>query len=256
MQEANTGSGSFGEYNTNASQANAWTLTPSWSQPNSNLSAFAPQAPSQNTSILWAVVSPGNAVEWKASLSASNTAVTPKIQAETPGAGSYAVEIYAENAPTPPTITAQATYLTTMPKFTWTDTSGYTQAGYEVLLGKQAGDSGGTWNWSSGTQVGNQTSLIVPEGAFWRSGDYRFTIQLILFDSLWCPDSSSVQSFSITGIESPQVTELAAPAGQYTLPFHNAGDDCIGSTQDDGRRKGWHHGRHNWTREHVAERDR
>ena len=40
-----------------------------------------------------------------------------------------------------------------------------------------------------------------------------------MFDNLWCPDSSSVQNFSIAAIESPNVSELAAPVGSYTLPF-------------------------------------
>ena len=220
LQEANTGSGAFGEYNTNANQPNAWTLTPSWSTPDSNLSDFEPQTPSQSTANLWATVSPGTNVEWQATLATTNTAVTPKIQAQSPGSGNYAVEIYAENTPTPPVVTVQGTYLTTMPQFTWADPNGYTQAGYEILLNKQAGDSGGQWSWSSNVQAGTQASLTVPyEGVFWGSGDYRFTVQIILFDNLWCPDSSSVQNFSISAIESPNVSELLAPAGQYTLPF-------------------------------------
>jgi hypothetical protein len=220
LQEANTGSGSFGEYNTVAQQTNAWTLTPSWSTPDSNLSDFKPQTPSQSTANLWATVSPGTSVEWQATLVTTNNAVTPKIQAQSPGAGNYAVEIYTENAPTPPAVTVQGTYLTTMPQFTWADPNGFTQAGYEVLLNKQAGDSGTTWSWSSNVQAGTQLSLTIPsEGVFWGSGDYRFTVQIILFDNLWCPDSSSVQNFSISAIESPNVSELLAPAGQFTLPF-------------------------------------
>ena len=220
VQEANTGSGAFGEYNTNANQPNAWTLAPSWSTPDSNLADFEPQTPSQSTANLWATVSSGTSVEWQATLATTNNAVTPKIQAQSPGSGNYAVEIYAENAPTPPVVTIQGTYLTTMPQFTWADPVGFTQAGYEILLNKQAGDSGTTWSWSSNVQAGNQLSLTIPfEGVFWGSGDYRFTVQVILFDTLWCPDGSSVQNFSISGIESPNVSELVAPPRQYTLPF-------------------------------------
>jgi hypothetical protein len=220
LQEANTGSRSFGEYNTVAQQPNAWTLTPSWSTPDSNLADFEPQTPSKTTANLWATVSSGTSVVWEATMATTNNAVTPKIQAQSPGAGNYAVEIYTENTPTPPVVTVQGTYLTTMPQFTWADPNGFTQAGYEVLLNKQAGDSGATWSWSSNVQAGTQASLTVPyEGVFWGSGDYRFTVQVILFDTLWCPDSSSVQNFSISAIESPNVSELLAPAGQYTLPF-------------------------------------
>jgi hypothetical protein len=220
MQEyADSGGNTHGEYNTNAAQPNAWTLPVVWSQPGSILSC-EPQAPSQSTAFLWANVAQGISVEWQATLVTTNTSVTPKIQNPSPGSGNYAVEIYAENAPAPPTVTVQGMYLTTMPQFTWTNANGFSQVGYDVLLNKQAGDSGGSWNWSSNVQLGSQATFTVPyEGVFWGSGDYRFTVQVILFDNLWCPDSSSVQNFSVAAIESPDVSELAAPAGQYTLPY-------------------------------------
>ncbi len=89
-------------------------------------------------------------------------------------------------------------------------------------MSKQAGDSGGQWSWSSNVQTGTQTSFTVPcEGVFWGSGDYRFTVQIILYDNYWCPDSSPAQPFSIAGIESPQITELAAPATGQTAPPPN-----------------------------------
>jgi hypothetical protein len=134
------------------------------------------------------------------------------------------VEIYAESTPAPPTLTALTTYQTTMPQFTWTYPSGYTPLGYEVLLGYQPGDTTKP-GWPSKTgainqaQTGTATSLIVPQGFFWGSGDYRFTVQVVVFDNYWCPDPSAVQNFSIAGIEAPAVSELAAPAGTYTLPF-------------------------------------
>jgi hypothetical protein len=107
-----------------------------------------------------------------------------------------------------------------MPQFTWADANGFSQAGYEVLLNKQAGDTGAAWSWSSNVQAGSQASFTLPyEGVFWGSGDYRFTVQIIVFDNLWYPSSSSVQNFSIAAIESPNVSELVAPEGSYTLPF-------------------------------------
>jgi hypothetical protein len=222
MQEyANSGGNAYGEYNNNAAQPSAWTLPVVWSQPGS-VSSYNPQTPSQSTAFLWANVVQGSNVEWQATLATTNTAVTPKIQSPSPGAGHYAVEIYAESAPAPPTMAVQGTYLTTMPQFTWTVPNGFTEAGYEVLLNKQAGDSGGQWSWSSNAQTGTQQSFTIPyEGVFWGSGDYRFTAQVILFDNLWCPDSSPAQPFSIAGIESPQVTELAAPATGQTAPPPN-----------------------------------
>ncbi len=121
MQEyANSGGNAYGEYNNNAAQPSAWTLPVIWSQPGS-VSSYNPQTPSQNTAFLWAIVAQGTSVEWQATLATTNTAVTPKIQNPSPGAGHYAVEIYAESTPAPPTVTVQATYLTTMPQFTWTD---------------------------------------------------------------------------------------------------------------------------------------
>jgi hypothetical protein len=220
LQEDNTGSNPFGEYNTAAQQASAWTLSPVWSQPDNNLSDFMPQTPTQDAANFWATVSPGTSIEWQAELTTANTTATPKIQAQAPGAGNYAVEIYTENAPAPPTVTVQGMYLTTMPQFTWTVPNGFSQCAYEALLNKQAGDSGAAWSWSSNVQAGSQTSFTVPyEGVFWGAGDYRFTVQVIAFDSLWYPDSSSVQNFSIAAIESPNVSELLAPVGSYALPF-------------------------------------
>ena len=99
-----------------------------WSQPGSMLS-YHPQAPSQSTAFLWANVAQGTSVEWQATLATTNTAVTPKIQNPSPGSGNYAVEIYAENAPAPPTVTVQGTYLTTMPQFTSINANGFSQCG-------------------------------------------------------------------------------------------------------------------------------
>ena len=102
-------------------QPSAWTLSPVWSQPDSNLSDLkCPKRRRKARRTFGQRCLQGTSVEWQATLATTNTAVTPKIQAQSPGAGNYAVEIYTENAPAPPTVTVQGMYLTTMPQFTWT----------------------------------------------------------------------------------------------------------------------------------------
>lgn len=170
---ADSGGDAYGEYNTNAAQPDAWTLPATWSQPGS-ISQYKPQLPSSNIAFLWANVAPGTNVEWQATLVTTNTAVTPKIQNPSPGAGNYAVEIYAESTPPVPIVTPpQGMYLTTIPQFTWTNADGFNQSDYEVLINRQPGNSGGpqNWDWDSGVQQGPATSMTVPEGVLWNRGN-------------------------------------------------------------------------------------
>ena len=148
---------------------------PAWSQPDSNLADFEPQTPSQSTANSLGSGVSGN----KRGVAGDAGNNEYRSNAKNPGSISRfwqlrSGDLRGKYPDATDSDQYRGTYLTTMPQFTWTDPDGFTQAGYEILLNKQAGDSGGQW--SIGHQMcraGTQTSLTIPSREF--SGDRGIT---------------------------------------------------------------------------------
>jgi hypothetical protein len=145
--------------------------------------------------------------------------VTPLIKAPNSGTGN-AVVVDTANAPVPPVITTPVgvCYTTTTPTFSWTFSDpGDSQSAYELVIKKQ---SDGSLVWDSGVVQSSATSLTVPQGIFWGTGEYQFAVQVQVFESMGLSSSyGSPSNFCITAIENPKVTELAAPSTPQALPI-------------------------------------
>ncbi|NPV30778.1 MAG: hypothetical protein HPY58_14270 [Firmicutes bacterium] len=178
--------------------------------------------PATNTYELWADVSPGRSVKWRAELVTTNPQVTPKIKAPVPGTD-IAVLLEAGNPPEKPVIPEQGScYTTTTPTFSWSFSDpdpGDVQSGYEVKIVKLDD----TLIYETGFVSSPEPSFRVPTsqdpavpGPLWASGEYQFKIQVRVYDSMGIPSEwSDPADFCVIGFERVRIREIvSAPAGQ------------------------------------------
>jgi hypothetical protein len=177
--------------------------------------------PVTNTVELLAEVPPGRSVMWKAELATSNPRVTPKIKAPTPG--DVAVLLEAGNPPAKPVIRERdACYTTTTPEFTWGFSDpdpGDVQSGYEAKIMK----TDGTLVYESGFVSSPDPRFPMPPsrdpavpGPLWESGEYRFKVQVRVYDGMGIPSEwSDPADFCVVAFERVRIREIvSAPKDQ------------------------------------------
>ncbi|MBO8128264.1 MAG: hypothetical protein H0Z39_03570 [Peptococcaceae bacterium] len=164
----------------------------------------------------------GREVQWKAELTMTDQLSTPRIKAPVPG--NVAVKWEAGTPPEQPFIdTPSSCYLTSTPVFNWSfidpDPGDY-QTAYQVVIRKK---SDGTVIYDSGKVMSPEESFRLPTsadpatpGPLWVSGEYEFTVEVRVWDSMDIPSEWSPSSdFCVIAFERPRVAEIgSAPAGE------------------------------------------
>lgn len=177
----------------------------------------------------WAAVAPGRAVRWRAELSTTDGARTPRVKAAIPGAVAVVLEADARPSPPAPDPGPSGCYNTTTPTFTWSFADpdpGDTQAAFQVEV-RRAGD--GALVHDSGRVVSGTTSYTLPtsadpaaDGPLWSSGTYRFTWRVRVWDP-WgqASDWSGPQPFCVLALERLRVIEIVSPPPGQPAPDPN-----------------------------------
>jgi len=181
--------------------------------------------PSSTITQLWAQVTPGREVKWKAELATTDTSVTPKI-ATTPR-GNVAVRLDSNSAPDQPVLPVYGScFATTTPTLSWTFSdadAGDSQSAYQVQV-VRASDMAVVID--SGQVTSNQSYYTVPTsmapdtpGPLWNSGEYQFRYRVMVWDSagaasIW----SDYSDFCIVAYERPRVAQIISPPAGQTSP--------------------------------------
>ncbi|MGB9886795.1 MAG: hypothetical protein ACPLRW_07355 [Moorellales bacterium] len=179
-------------------------------------------SPAADTAELWAVVPQGRQVRWKAELATADPTKTPVIKA----IGGVAVKWEAGRGPSVVLDPVPNWVYTTTPSFSWRfidPDPGDTQSAFQLVVKRQAD---GAAVYDSGKVAGGSTSFTLPTsyapdvpGPLWASGDYRFTVQVRVWDGLGIPsDWSAARAFNVLAFERPRIKELAVPAVGQTAP--------------------------------------
>ncbi|ABO49373.1 conserved hypothetical protein [Desulforamulus reducens MI-1] len=181
----------------------------------------AKATPEVDTKELWAEVTPGRTVKWKAELTTSNMTITPKIKPFV--VGGVAVNWAAGTPPNVPIIDLPAVcYTTSTPTISWTysDPDGDPIFAHQLQIKRKSDgvliyDSGKVVSDRPEHKINTSYDPSVP-GPLWNSGDYEFTVQLKVWDStdmesLWSPPGE----FCVLAFERPRIAEIvSAPTGQ------------------------------------------
>jgi len=178
--------------------------------------------PSVDNAQLWAAVTAGTSVKWKAELATSDPTVTPKVA--TSPRGGVAVRLDTNSAPNAPTLPSYGTcFTTTTPTLSWTFSdpdAGDSQRAYQVQI-VRASDYALVLD--SGKVISGQTQYTIPTstvpdvaGPLWSSGAYQFKYRVMVWDQADTPSPwSNWGDFCVVAFERPRVAEIVSPpAGQ------------------------------------------
>lgn len=180
--------------------------------------------PSVNSGQLWAQVTPGSAIRWKAELSTTDNNVTPKVA--TSPRGGVAVMMDTSSAPNPPALPDYgACFLTTTPTLTWTFTDpdpGDSQSAYHVQVVRASDmvlvlDSGKVVSGSGEYTVPTSNAPDV-SGPLWASGTYQFKYRVKVWDQADLESSwSNWGDFCVNALERPRIALInTPPVGQVS----------------------------------------
>ncbi|MCL6639668.1 MAG: hypothetical protein K6T80_08340, partial [Firmicutes bacterium] len=180
--------------------------------------------PSTNNANLWAQVTAGRAVKWKAELSTSDPMVTPKIA--TIPRGEVAVRLDTNAAPNIPVLPSFGScFTTTTPTLTWTFSdpdAGDGQSAYQVQVVRASNmalilDSGKVISSSSQYVVPTSQAPDIP-GPLWSAGVYQFKYRVKVWDQAGAESPwSSYADFCVVAFERPRIAQIVSPpAGQVT----------------------------------------
>lgn len=192
-----------------------------WTQAGTAADAY----PGTNNEALWAEVTPGNSVIWRAVLATANSMVTPKIYAS---AGA-AVRWEANSRPEPPSLddnTVNGWFYTTTPTFTWNFNDsdiGDSQTAFQLVIKKQSDDS---IVFDSGKVIGPNGEYILPtsynpevDGTLWAAGTYEFKVEVRTWDSMDCVSEwSETGLFKVLAFERPRIAEIINPPEGQVSP--------------------------------------
>jgi len=181
--------------------------------------------PSVNNKQLWATVTPGRAVKWKAELATSDPSATPKIA--TSPRGGVAVRLDTNSAPNPPTLPSYGTcFTTTTPTLSWTFSdpdAGDSQSAYQVQAAR-ASDLALAID--SGKVISEQTQYVVPTsaapdtpGPLWSAGAYQFKYRVRVWDQAGAASPwSSWADFCVVAFERPRAAQIVSPPAGQVAP--------------------------------------
>lgn len=180
--------------------------------------------PDASTVSLWADVSSGTNVKWKADLSTTDNAQTPKIILQ----GGVAVRWEANAPPIAPVVLTPgsgACITTSSPNITWqyNDPDGNTQYAYQINILKQSDnalvyDSGMIYSASQSYQIPSPSQPNVPS-ALWSSGTYLYKIQIKVWDSFGEASAwSAMGNFCVVAFERPRISMINSPPTGQSSP--------------------------------------
>lgn len=183
-------------------------------------------SPLNDTPDLWAVVTPGSSVKWRATLETSDFNVTPKVKAVIPVDIAVVLEADARPLPPIPDPGPGACYPTSSPTFGWSFSdpdAGDTQSAFQILVRKK---SDGALIYDSGKVVSSSHQFVLPTstdpavaGPLWLSGEYEFTWEVKVFDSFGQEsDYSAPQDFCVIALERMRIAEIAIPPASQVAP--------------------------------------
>ncbi|MBO8160690.1 MAG: hypothetical protein H0Z24_03555 [Thermosipho sp. (in: Bacteria)] len=176
--------------------------------------------PGNNNPDLWATVTAGSSIKWKAELSTTDDTVTPKIIANL----GTAVRWEVDSQPNPPILDpVPGWFYTTTPTFNWTFSDpdvGDTQTAFQLLIKRQSDNA---IVYDTGKVLSSANSFTLPTsydptvpGPLYQSGEYSFTVEIRTWDSKDVPsDYSTPEPFNVLAFERPRIAEIVnPPAGQ------------------------------------------
>lgn len=181
--------------------------------------------PSVNNANLWAQVTAGRAVKWKAELATTDPAVTLKI-ATTPR-GVVAVRLDTNAAPNMPVMPVYGScFATTTPTLTWTFSdpdAGDNQSAYQVQV-VRASDMALILD--SGKVISSSSQFVVPTsqvpdipGPLWGAGTYQFKYRVKVWDQAGAESPwSNYADFCVVAFERPQIAQIVSPPPGQTAP--------------------------------------
>jgi hypothetical protein len=182
--------------------------------------------PSANNAQLWATVTPGRAIKWKAELATSDPSVTPKIA--TSPRGGVAVRLDTNSAPNPPTLPNYGTcFTTTTPTLSWTFSdpdAGDSQSAYHVQVARASDlaliiDSGNKV--VSGANQYTVPTSNTPDvaGPLWSSGVYQFKYRVMVWDQSGAASPwSNWADFCVVAFERPRIAQIVSPPAGQAAP--------------------------------------
>lgn len=174
---------------------------------------------------LWASVTPGRVVKWKAELATTDPAVTPIIA--TNPRGGTAVRLLTNSAPLPPVLPLYGScFAVTNPTLQWTFVDpdvGDTQSKYRVEVVRASDlsvliDTGEVTSASNGYQIESSTAPDTPS-ILWSSGAYIFKYRVMVRDQAGAPSPwSDYGDFCVVAFERPRIAEIISPPAGQTSP--------------------------------------
>lgn len=181
-------------------------------------------APGVNNAQLWADVTPGANVRWRAELSRTGPN-TPKIRTSPPGG--VAVRLDVARPPNPPAVNpgGPGCHPTTTPTLTWNFSDpdpGDHQTAYQVQIARPdltpVLDTGKVLSGSGSYTVATSTAPDQP-GPLWSAGEYQFRVRVKVWDSSDLESAwSSWADFCVTAFERPRIAGIASPPPGQTAP--------------------------------------
>lgn len=197
--------------------------------------------PNDDTVELWAEVTPGQDIGWRATLATLNPDNTPRIVIN-PVDDNVAVRWDVNSRPEPPTLIAPGScYTTTTPTLQWTfndpDLPNDFQSAFRLVILKASDD---TVVWNTGKVTSSDLEYTIPTsydpdipGLLWDTGTYQFKARIEIWDKADVKSEMSADMpFCIRAFERPRVTGIiGAPDHLPVVITPNMTDEQLPRTQ-------------------------